>query len=203
MILGRSQNGSDSSTSELISKLLSSSESNDKVRAEPILSCPCTISDGGEFEETEEASFGNVDAEDQATNAEDPFMQFNLFGDAEMSSVTLEATTPTSSHQSRPLSFYLWKPSQSDREKFVNCAISGTRVLQEAQASQSLALRKPVAPDVNHSWVPPRRRCRPGKSARASKRSKHERLKQEEKDRQERIRNQRRFRKRPDSVQFR
>lgn len=193
MILGRSQNEAESSTRELIGRLLSASNSNEKSSMRSH-----AVPNSGEVDEVKKVS--HVDRE--PIDSVDPLMQFNLFGDAEMTFVTLNSM-PVSSHVSRPLSFYLWTSSALDREKFVKAAISGTRVLQEAQIYQNLALNNPIAPDINYGWVQPKRRCRPGKSARASKKNKHKRLRKEEKDRQERIRNQRHFRKRIDPARFR
>lgn len=157
--------------------------------------------------------FVEVDVADSPTQAHDTadqlgdeaagdtaLMEFQLFGGSQPIAVDL-AEPKQVEYTGRPLEYYIFKTTPAQREHYEESAIPGDLVLKEARFWQHLASQNPIAPDINRDFAPTRRKCRPGKQARANKRLKNERLAQERKEANERFKNRRKggfqFRKRP------
>lgn len=127
-------------------------------------------------------------AEDDALNVS----EFQLFAGA---STQVDLSAPKEEfRQGRPLDYYLSRSTPERHWEFAVSAVTGDAVLAEASLWQKLAAKNPLAADINQDYVPKRRKCRPGKLARAHRKAKNERLEREKKQAYERFKNRRRRR---------
>lgn len=109
--------------------------------------------------------FETVDVSDVPSVAEPETHEFafQLFSSAP-GRVDLEAREPELV-QRRPSTYYFFAPTDTDRASYA-VAVTGDWVRAQAPAP-----RETTAPDINADFVPPRRRCRPGASARRKRRA--------------------------------
>lgn len=132
-----------------------------------------TGSDEDEGREHFPVQFAEITYRENETKSSEPVPYFNLFGTAVLVKCDEAEAEPTQTiFNKRPKSFYFSERTTLLLEQFDVTAVSGEYIQAEARREiAAIQQRAQPAPDINADWKPPRRRCRPGKSARAKRRS--------------------------------
>lgn len=138
-----------------------------------------------EFEEV------NVDV---ASDDGDDTSAFQLFGGQTMT-IDLDAQEDDEPMQTRPDSYY-FAVSGADMDRCLLVAVTGEQILEQAARELAIAAARPPAPDINEGWVKPRRKCRPGKSARKHRKERNIKRDQQRKEEHQRWRRRPKFNRR-------
>lgn len=119
---------------------------------------------------------------------------FQLFGGQTMT-IDLNAEDDDGPVVTRPDSYY-FAVSGADRERCILVAVTGEDILEQAARELAIAASSPPAPDINEGWIKPRRKCRPGKSARKNRKELNIKREQQRKEEQQRWRRRPKFNRR-------